>query len=72
MGHQPEHHTALTDSVTFWARFWQQQYEHNLTLLAAMAQAVPHQSARDLAADAEARKAGSAAAKKSRTKADIA
>jgi hypothetical protein len=72
MGHQPEHHTALNDSVTYWARFWQQQYEHNLTLLAMMTQSMPHQSARDLAAEAEARKARSASAKKSRAKADIA
>jgi len=48
---------GLASGIAFWAGVWQKQFEHNLTLMAAMAQALPHDNARALAADAESHKA---------------
>jgi len=45
-----------TGGVEFWTRIWQQQIEQNLRLMALWAPLVPHESASELAADAEAHK----------------
>jgi hypothetical protein len=41
-------------SVTFWWRLWQSQIEYSIRFWGAMAEKMPHPSAAQLAADAEA------------------
>ncbi|KPQ05497.1 MAG: hypothetical protein HLUCCA12_15030 [Rhodobacteraceae bacterium HLUCCA12] len=45
------------DSLTFWCRLWQMQFEHALRFWSAMAEATPRPSAAELAAEAESVKA---------------
>lgn len=53
-------HPAWTASVTFWSTLCQRQYEQNLKLMAFWLRAVPHDTARGLAAEADALKAQAA------------
>jgi len=45
------------DSLHFWCRLWQIQIEHSMRFWGAWAEKLPHPSAADLAAEAEAVKA---------------
>lgn len=47
---------ALTASIGFWSRHWQQQIEQNQKALALWAQVLPRTTARELAAEAESHK----------------
>lgn len=46
--------TLWTRNTLVWVRFWQAQNEMWLRLMGRMAEAMPHQDSRELAAEAEA------------------
>jgi len=48
---------AMTANMHFWMGLWQQQLEQSLKVWSMWAQAMPHESARELAAEADAMKA---------------
>ena len=41
-------------SITYWCRLWQSQLEYSMRFWGAMAERMPHPSAKQLAAEAEA------------------
>lgn len=55
---------AWTKSTEFWTQLWHQQFEQSLKFWAMFGQAMPHESSRQLAAEAEALKATAKSAKK--------
>lgn len=54
--HQPNDQ-AWAAGVEFWTRFWQIQIENSLQFWTIWAQVVPHKTAQQLSAEAEALKA---------------
>ena len=57
MNHSHSSDRALTASIEFWTRLWQQQIEQGMKFWGLWAQALPHETARDLSAEAESHKA---------------
>lgn len=45
-----------TKGMEFWTKLWHQQFEQSLQFWAAFGQSIPHETSRELAAEAEALK----------------
>lgn len=46
----------FNQALSFWTRIWQAQIDQSLVFWGAWAQMIPHDSARDLAREADAKK----------------